>query len=171
MLSKLLFAAFAAVVPLSCAGTVPAELQLNQRFDEIEAVANDDLILEAFIEANHPNASPNRTMLEHGDMDMYMFPVRITSHGDETQIGRGELHNSMQILENFQLIICLCSQEEEWQEMRTSLLEKAGIDESALMARELTVRQDEPEDPPIFFCKDANTRPVVGSLTSPLPSS
>lgn len=46
--------------------------------------------------------------------------------------------------------------------MRSSLLEKAGIDEDAIMARELAVRQDE-EDAPVFFCKDANTRPVVCS--------
>lgn len=53
--------------------------------------------------------------------------------------------------------------EVEWQQMRSSLLLKAGVDESELQARSLAPRQDD-ELP--FFCKNFNTNPIV----SPVPS-
>lgn len=91
-----LFAAFAAVVPLSCASTVSADFVLAQRSEEIEAVANSDSILEAFIEANHPAASPNRTMSEYGDFDMYMFDVRMSADGNRTRRSAHELCGRLQ---------------------------------------------------------------------------
>lgn len=88
MLSNVFLAAFAAVVQLSCASTVPADFMLAQRSDEIDAVANDDMVLEAFIQANHPDASPNRTMPEYGDFEMYMFHVRKAAAGRKTRSHR-----------------------------------------------------------------------------------
>lgn len=50
--------------------------------------------------------------------------------------------------------------EQEWQDMRASILSKNGLNETdVLEARGLVARQD--EDPPAFFCKNINTNPRV----------
>lgn len=71
-----MLAASAALVPLACASTVSHDFVLTRQNEEIHAVANDDMILEAFIEANHPATSENRSIeLYGGDLSMYEFDV------------------------------------------------------------------------------------------------
>lgn len=55
--------------------------------------------------------------------------------------------------------------EQEWQEMRASILSTNGLNETdVLESRGLVVRD---EDPPAFFCKNINTNPRVRPLHSP----
>lgn len=125
MFSKSIFAAFAALAPLSWASAVPADFVVARRNEELDSLVNDDDILNAFIEANHPSAVPNSTWADDN----------------------GEIYQTQWEFD-----------EAEWQEMRSSLLLKAGVDESELQTRALAPRQD--EDLP-FFCKNFNTNPIV----------
>lgn len=127
MLTQTLLAAFAALVPLVASSAVPFDFHLARRTQYIDDLVSEDAILDAFIEANHPSAVPNRTWEDDN----------------------GETYQTLWTFD-----------EADWQEMRASMLEKAGVVESDLVTHStaLTTRQD---DPPAFFCKNINTNPTV----------
>lgn len=55
--------------------------------------------------------------------------------------------------------------EADWQEMRTSLMDEAGVSETDIVTRSaLKTRQD---DPPPFFCTNRNTAPHVSLTRAP----
>lgn len=127
MLTQTFLAGFAALVPLASCSAVPSDFHLARRTQYIDDLVSEDAILDAFIEANHPAAVPNRTW----------------------ENDKGETYQTLWEFD-----------EADWQEMRASIMDKAGVSESDVVVRsELATRQD---DPPPFFCKNFNTNPKVG---------